>query len=81
MATPGEEIFITRLDQEQLRKTSMSAQMAAEAKPKEEKTWDQIVPPLSQMEEGLFQRRVKLNTLTSTLGYRNQLYGRHAQGA
>ena len=44
MAVPGEEIFITRLDTETLRKTSTVAQMAANAKPKEEKTWDQIVP-------------------------------------
>jgi hypothetical protein len=33
------------LDQEQCRKMSMLAQMVAEARPKEEKTWDQIVPP------------------------------------
>ena len=45
MAVPGEEIFVTRLDTETLRKTSTVAQMAANAKPKEEKTWDQIVPP------------------------------------
>ena len=45
MAVPGEEIFITRLDQEQIRRTSTSTQMAVKALPKEEKTWDQIVPP------------------------------------
>ena len=44
MAIPGEEVFVTRLDTETLRKTSMAAQMAANAKPKEEKTWDQIIP-------------------------------------
>jgi hypothetical protein len=44
MATPGEEVFVTRLDIENLRKTSSAAQMAAKAQPKEEKTWDQIVP-------------------------------------
>ena len=44
MAVPGEEIFVTRLDTETLRKTSTAAQMAANAKPKEEKTWDQIIP-------------------------------------
>ena len=44
MAVPGEEVFVTRLDTETLRKTSTAAQMAANAKPKEEKTWDQIVP-------------------------------------
>ena len=45
LATPGEEIFITRTEEENLRKTSTAAQMAANAKPKDEKTWDQIVPP------------------------------------
>ena len=45
MAVPGEEVFVTRLDTETLRKTSTVAQMAANAKPKEEKTWDKIVPP------------------------------------
>ena len=45
MAVPGEEIFVTRIDTEILRKTSTAAQMAANAKPKEEKTWEQIVPP------------------------------------
>ena len=44
MAVPGEEVFITRLDTETLWKTSTAAQMAANAKLKEEKTWDQIVP-------------------------------------
>ena len=44
MAVPGEEVFVTRLDKETLRKTSTAAQMAANAKPKEEKTWDQIIP-------------------------------------
>ena len=39
LATPGEEIFITRTEEENLRKTSTAAQMAANAKPKEEKTW------------------------------------------
>ena len=37
LATPGEEIFITRTEEEKLRKTSTAAQMAANAKPKEEK--------------------------------------------
>ena len=45
LATPGEENFITRTEEENLRKMSTAAQMAANAKPKEEKTWDQIVPP------------------------------------
>ena len=45
MATPGEEIFVHRLDQEMLKWTSTSMQMAIKALLKEEKTWDQIVPP------------------------------------
>ena len=45
MTVPGEEVFVTKIDTETLRKTSTAAQMAANAKPKEEKTWDQIVPP------------------------------------
>ena len=45
LVTPGEEIFITKTEEGNLRKTSTAAQMAANAKPKEEKTWDQIVPP------------------------------------
>ena len=44
MAIPVEEVFVTRLDTETLRKMSTVAQMAAKAKPKEEKTWDQIIP-------------------------------------
>ena len=45
MAEEGEEVYITKLDQEKLRKTSSPVQMAAKAPPKEEETWDQIVPP------------------------------------
>ena len=44
MAVPGEEVFVTRLDKETLRKMSMVAQMATNVKPREEKTWDQITP-------------------------------------
>ena len=36
MAILGEEVFVTRIDTETLRKTSTAAQMAANAKPKEE---------------------------------------------
>ena len=45
LAEPGEEIFVWKLDSEQIRKTSTSTQLVAKAKPQEEKTWDQIVPP------------------------------------
>jgi hypothetical protein len=44
LASDGEEIFITQQNQEQIRKTSTATQMAAEAKPKKEQTWEQIVP-------------------------------------
>ena len=54
MATPGEEIFVFKMDQELIRKTSTSAQMAAKARPKEEKTWDQIVPPQYHKWEKVF---------------------------
>ena len=33
------------MDQEMLKQTSTSTQMVVKALPKEEKTWDQIVPP------------------------------------
>ena len=45
LAEPGEENFVRKLDNEQIRRTSTSTQLAAKAKPQEEKTWDQIVPP------------------------------------
>jgi hypothetical protein len=54
MATPGEEIFVTKMDSEIIRKTSTSAQMAAEARPKGEKTWDQIVPSQYQKWKKVF---------------------------
>jgi hypothetical protein len=45
LATPGEEIFLHRFEESKLRKTSTAAELAVKALPKEEKTWDQIVPP------------------------------------
>ena len=45
LVTPGEELYVHRMDQEMLKRTSTSTQMAVKALPKEEKTWDQIVPP------------------------------------
>ena len=45
LAEPGEEIFVWKLSNEQIRKASTSMQLAAKAKPQEEKTWDQVVPP------------------------------------
>jgi hypothetical protein len=44
LATPGEEIYVSYMDQSKIRKTSTAAQMAANAQGKE-KPWDQIVPP------------------------------------
>ena len=45
LAEPGEEVFIQKLDNEQIRKASSSSQLVAKVKPQDEKTWDQIVPP------------------------------------
>jgi hypothetical protein len=44
LATPGEENFLHRFDESRMCKTSMAAELAVKALPKEEKTWDQIVP-------------------------------------
>ena len=44
LAEPGEEIFVRKLDSAQMRKASTSTQLAAKAKPQEEKNWEQIVP-------------------------------------
>jgi len=43
-AKEGEEIFICKMDEEMIKRTSTSTEMAVRALPKEEKTWDQIVP-------------------------------------
>jgi hypothetical protein len=45
MATPSKVIYVTRYDEERLRRTSASTQLAVKALPKEEKTWDKVVPP------------------------------------
>jgi hypothetical protein len=45
MATPTEAIYVTWYDKEQLRRTSASTQLAVKVLPKEEKTWDKVVPP------------------------------------
>jgi hypothetical protein len=44
LATPGEEIYVSYMDQSKIQKTSTAAQMVANAQGKE-KPWDQIVPP------------------------------------
>jgi hypothetical protein len=44
LAIPGEEIFLHRFDKSKMCKTSTAAELAVKALPKEEKTWDQIVP-------------------------------------
>ncbi len=43
-AKEGEEIFICKMDEERIKRTSTSTEMAIKALPKEEKMWDQIVP-------------------------------------
>ncbi len=43
-AEEGEEIFIHRMSMEKIKWTSTSTEMAVKALPKDEKTWDQIVP-------------------------------------
>ncbi len=43
-AEEGEEIFIGKMNQEMIKRTSTSTEMAVKALPKEEKMWDQIVP-------------------------------------
>jgi hypothetical protein len=43
LATPGEEIFVIRYDNEKIRRMSAFAELAVKALPKEEKTWEQIV--------------------------------------
>ena len=45
LANPGEEIHLYRMEEEKLKWTSTSTQMAVKALPKKEKTWEQIVPP------------------------------------
>ena len=44
MMCPGEEIWVTRHEEEAIRRMSTLTQMAIKALPKEEKTWDQIIP-------------------------------------
>ena len=44
MMHPGEEIWVTRHEEEAIRRTSTSTEMAVKALRKEEKTWDQIIP-------------------------------------
>ena len=45
LVKPGEEIHIYKVEESKLKWTSTLTQMAVKALPKEEKTWDQIVPP------------------------------------
>jgi hypothetical protein len=54
LATPGEEIFVTRIDQEQIWKMSTTAELAVKALPQEEKTWDKIVTPQYHKWEKVF---------------------------
>jgi hypothetical protein len=45
LATSGEDIFLHCFEEAKLQKTSTAAELAIKALPKEEKTWDQIIPP------------------------------------
>jgi hypothetical protein len=44
LATLGEEVFIHQFNEVKISKTSTAVELAIKALPKEEKTWDQIVP-------------------------------------
>ena len=57
LAEPGEEIFVWKLANEQIRKASTSTQLVAKAKPQEEKTWDQIVPPQYHKSKKVFSEK------------------------
>ena len=57
LAEPGEEFFVQKLDNKQIRKVSTSTQLATKAKPQEEKTWDQIVPPLYHKWKKVFSEK------------------------
>jgi hypothetical protein len=74
LATPGEEIYVSYMDQSKIRKTSTAAQMAANAQGKEKTLGPDSSPTVPQMEEGLLRRRGKKIPRTSTLGYRNRVY-------
>ena len=59
LAYPGGEIHLYRVEEETLKQTSTSMQMAVKALPKEEKTWDQIVPPQYHHWKKVFSEEVK----------------------
>jgi len=44
LAKEGEEIFICKMEEEMIKQTSTSTEMAIKVLPKDKKTWDQIVP-------------------------------------
>src|ERR1700733_1366311 len=54
LANPGEEVFVCKMDAEQLRKSSTSTQLAVKALSKQEKTWDQIVPSYYHQHKKIF---------------------------
>jgi hypothetical protein len=58
LATPGEEIYVSYMDQSQIWKTSTAVQMAANAQGKE-KPWDQIVPPHYHKWKKVFSEEAK----------------------
>jgi hypothetical protein len=79
LATPGEEIYVSYMDQSKIQKTSTAAQMVANAQGKEKTLGSDSPSTVPQMEEGLLGRRGKMIPRTSTLGHRNQFYRRCTQ--
>src|SRR6266702_3469508 len=66
-AKEGEEIFISKMDEEMIKRTTKSMEMDIKALPKEEKTWDQIVPKHYHKWNKVFLEEEI--SPTSTLGY------------
>src|SRR6266702_255506 len=58
-AEEGEEIFVCKMDEGVIKQTSTSTEMTVKALPKEEKTWDQIVPKHYHKWDKVFSEEVK----------------------
>ena len=69
LTEPGEEVFVRKLDNEQIGKASTSTQLVAKAKPQEEKTWDQIVPPQYHKWRKVFSKKEAVSSRTSAVRY------------
>jgi hypothetical protein len=59
LATPGEEIFLHQFEDLKVQKMSTAVELAVKALPKEEKTWDQIVPPQYHKWKKVFSEEAK----------------------